>query len=178
MKNIILVLIGCLSLNLATSQTISVDDETCNYNLEVDGVTLTKLGNCLFQSPQIVDGAIYSLQVADIISGPGTLDIFDLVELREGLISGFNAPLKTYIANLDRDDAVSTYDLIQLASVILKIDQTPLETHIIGPNTIVPSNIDRFDFDLDYSTLEFTSEDFTSDIMNISVFRLGNINGD
>lgn len=185
MKKFTLILAGILLCSYGYSQFIRIDlenntNDICGkFDLFVDGQILNDLGNCLFEFPQLEDGRTYEMEIiAKTSTNPSfEINIFDLV-LFSQIIQSLNegTPQSIYLADLDSDGAISTYDMLNLRAIMLfELNQLPI-FHLIKANTEIPE-IDKFDIQVDYSTLLFTYEDFESGILEIQILQLGNLDG-
>ena len=183
MKKILLIIPCILICIAAFGQRIEVNLESpslrsCNiYDLVVDGIPLNRIGNtCEFDMPDLEDGRTYKLEIqAHPNVGSINLSTFDLIIIFQ-MILGLNEPLlAAYVGDTDQDGAVSTYDIIQLRRIILFEEPNPQAVfHVLKSNAEIPE-IDFLDIQVDYSSLEFTTEDFSSDVMKIDVLQLGNL---
>lgn len=183
MKKSIFIIATFFINSLLFSQVIKVNPESpsieeCDYyDLFVDGIQLDKIGTtCSFRMPQLVQGKIYTLELrADPNTANINLSIFDLVILRQLLLELREMPpLTSYLSDLNQDGAVGTYDFIKLVSIILAEDFSPAIFHVIKASTEVP-DINFLDIQVDYSTLQFTSDDFVAEELLINVLQIGNL---
>lgn len=161
---------------LVAQNTIVVDDGPClDYEVSVDGVVQAKLGDCEFESPEIIAGTTYTMMTdgdeSALLNGISTID---LVEIQRGLLFGFDDVIDIYKADYDQDGAVSTYDLVELRSDILGITTRKPQFHVILTDQVVP-NLDPFDIEVDYSTLNFTADDLQGSELPIIVLRIGDV---
>lgn len=183
MKKSLFIITSLFLSNLLFSQQIKVNlgkpslNQCDTYALVVDGTPLNRIGtSCDFEMPELIDGKSYTLEIQST-TGTGSTDLstFDIVLMYRLILEFDEIPLSAYVADLDQDGAVGTYDLIKIRQLILFEDtETPPSYHVIKSNAEIPE-IDFLDIQVDYSKLEFTSEDFISGEMEVSVLQLGNL---
>lgn len=180
MKNILsLITLSFFSLTLG-AQTfgpgINIVDGQCDgYKLEVDGITLNRSSNCVHETPQVAAGQTYTVSATDYDQGNlNGISTIDLVEIQRGMLFGFDSPEKIYAADYDNDGVVSTYDLIKLRATILGVTEPIDNVHLIKANETIP-NLDPFDINVDYSTLEFTQDDYQGDALLVKAIKLGDV---
>ena len=71
MKNIVLIIVFALSTTVIMAQTPTITHSglsTCKFELTVDGSTLNRVDDCVFESPQVVDGPTYILEATAAVS--------------------------------------------------------------------------------------------------------------
>ena len=166
------------------AQQITVSQEsahegTCDkYDLLVDGTPLTRIGTfCDFRMPELIDGKVYTLEIQakSNTSLNQYISTLDLVFMYQVILRLNDEPLAVYLGDLDQDGAVGTYDLIKLRELILAENTSDQAIyHVLKGNTEIP-DLDFLDIQVNYSKLEFTSEDFISDRMEVKILKLGNL---
>ena len=182
MKNIVLIIAFVLSYTLAFSQALIISHtgaSSCEFDLAVDGTALTKISDCDYEVQQVAGGTTYQLEASpdgsNNLSGISTLD---LVVIQRGLLFNFDnySPLQIYKSDVDQDGAVSTYDIVSMRALILGITTDIPGYHILGPNSVLPADLDPYDFQVDLSTLDFDLSDFNATgQLEIEVIKLGDV---
>lgn len=164
-----------LTMAQQTDPTISIIDGNCSGNdLYVDGTPLTALDDCSYETPLVMSGNTYSLAAVNNSSADlSGISTIDLVILQRGLLYGFDDNASIYKADYDHDGAVSTYDIVKLRSVILGIT-TQANYHVIPTDFDIPT-LDPFDIQVNYSSLEFTTDDYTQNLMTVKILKLGDL---
>ena len=161
-------------------QTINVvfesgNSDFCKYDLMVNGNLLTKNDDCTFEIPFLTAGETYELEIINSTNSSGAnLSTFDLVLLAQLILDINQTPLGPYLGDIDQDGAVSTYDLLKLRDINIFKDFTEDIFHVINAKMEIPV-IDKFDIQVDYRKLIFTSDDFDNNILEVKVLQLGNM---
>jgi len=148
--------------------TIVVVDSPCQgYLMSIDGNDLPEESSCHYPTPNVEAGTTYTLK-PEIDPNLHLLEVttLDLVIVQKGLLEGFESDLDIYKADFDQDGAVSTYDLVAMRASILGLGPQPDPKHrIIRFDEDVPT-IDPFDIQVDYTTTNFTLDDYISNELN------------
>lgn len=184
MKNLLILSIFMLSTSFVFGQnsTVTVIQGACTgYDLALDGVSLTPVSDCeedlglQLQTGQ--DYVLTSVNNQDFLNGISTLDLLFLQRHLSG-VEPLDSPLKIIAADFDQDGALSTYDIMELYSLILGITtSTPHQQyHLIGPNDPIPS-VDWWDIEADLSQTVITADDVDANgKVNVTVLKLGDLN--
>ena len=182
MKNIVLIIAFALSHTFAFSQQLVIShtgSSSCEFNLAVDGTPLTKISDCDYEAQQVVGGTTYQLEASpDGSNNLAGISTLDLIWIQRGLLFNFDnySPLQIYKSDVDQDGAVSTYDIVSMRALILGITTDIPGYHILGPGSVIPDDLDPYDFQVDFSTLNFDVEDFNaSGQLEIDVIKIGDI---
>jgi len=140
--------------------------------------------------PPIETGGCTATPIEDVaLVGTNTLEIFDdnsylngistldLVLILRWLFDGFPGPLETITSDWDGDGVVSTSDYIEMRRMILGIDvDNNYNNYFVVPDGFVFPNVDPFDMNVDYTSMNFEDADVVDNELEVFVFKAGDVN--
>lgn len=185
MKNLLFLVFCFLLLSMAYGQngSVIVTQGPCeNYDLTLDGTTLSPISDCdddLGQQLQSGTSYVLSTDVSTqqhILNGISTLDLIAIQRHLSG-VALLDSPLKVLAADMDQDGALSTYDLIEMRSLIIGLTSSSDSKHyqILKADDPLP-NIDWWDFGQDFSEAVITTDDLdVNGNINVIMVKLGDV---
>ncbi len=179
MKYIILIFSLFSVLTLQAQVNAVITEGACSgYDLTLDNTVLEEIDDCSNDIGfDMAAGQTYVLGTTNadgLLNGISTLDLILLIK---GMQSGFESPEATIAADWDRDGAISSYDFVNMRRAILGIDtdNNVKQYTVVKADHVFPQ-VDWFDIDVDYSTLEVTTEDFENLNIPVRVLKTGDVN--
>ena len=105
------------------------------------------------------------------------VDAVDVILILDWLVDGFPGPREIICADWNGNGTVSTNDIAELITTMLSFTvDNDYQNYYVVPTGFTFPTLDPFNFNPDYGSLEFTDADLVDNILNVEVFKSGDVN--